>query len=86
MGGIDFGEFAQELLDAVGGFVEDRGAGNGAEAFEAFAALAGLVRKEADEVELVGGKSAGGESGYKRAGSGNGLDPLLRNLKPNSYQ
>jgi hypothetical protein len=67
-------EFSKQPLDAVRGFVKDKRSRNGPEGFEAAPALAALVRKEANEVELAGGETAHGQRGDECAGTRDGFD------------
>ena len=67
-------EFAQEFLNPIGRFVENERSGECSQRFELLAAPAGFMGQEADEMKLVGRKSAGRQRGDERASAGHGFD------------
>jgi hypothetical protein len=58
----------------MGGLVQDQGGVEPGQFLQPAEALTRFVREEAGEVEIVGGKTTGGECGDERARAGEGID------------
>lgn len=69
----DVMEFLQQLGDAIRGFIEDEGPGDGGQGGDLASALGAFVGQETNKVEFSGGQTARGERGDERARAGDGF-------------